>query len=114
MNIGKFLIYADDANISSLPNPATNFNKGANGRITDLLKPNGFDVITTVFIIIGLLFFGNLVAAGWEYMLSSGDPKKVSAASGRLTNGITGLIMAFTAYLVVKIVTTILKTGATI
>ncbi len=105
----------NNANISSLYNPAANLTKGANGTIGDLLNPNGgFNVINVVFTVIGLLFFANLVITGWEYMLSSGDTKKTATINSRLTNGIIGLIMAFTAYLVVKIITTILGTGVDI
>lgn len=113
MKLIKF-IYADDANISGLPNPAANFTNSPGAKITDLLNPrgSGFDVISFVFIIVGILFFFNLILAGWDYMLSSGDPKKAAVANTRLTNGLTGLIMAFTAYLVVKIITTILGIGA--
>lgn len=114
MNNIRFYAQAADADISSLFNPATNFNKGANGTIADLLNPGGFDVLNITFIVVGLLFFANFVMAGWDYMLSSGDPKKAAVANSRFTNGLTGLVMAITAYLVVKIITTIFGTGSDI
>ncbi len=107
---------ADEADISSLYNPAKNFsNLGKNGKVSDLFKSgNGLDVINLIFIIIGILFFANLVMAGWDYMLSSGDPKKAAVASTRITNGLTGLVMAFTAYLIVKIISSLLGLGVNI
>ncbi|OGD83765.1 hypothetical protein A2572_00920 [Candidatus Collierbacteria bacterium RIFOXYD1_FULL_40_9] len=113
MKISNFHINAvGDAPISTLPGPdGTGFFTGANGKtgtISDLLSKGGVDVINLVFIAVGLLFFFNLILAGWDYMLSSGDPKKAAVASARFTNGLTGLVMAITAFLVVKIFSTML------
>ena len=49
--------------------------------------------------------------AGWEYMMSSGDPKRVASATTRLLNSFIGLIMVFTAYLVVRVITNFLGLG---
>lgn len=112
MKISGFNIYAapGDAEISKLALPDnTNFTPGTTSTISDLLSPsNGIDLINLAFIGVGLAFFVNLILAGWDYMLSSGDPKKAAIASTRLTNGLTGLIMAITAFLVVKIFSTML------
>lgn len=103
----NFIVQASDAPISSLTSPATNFNN-TGGTISNLLKAGQVDVVNLAFVGIGIVFAFNLVMAGWDYMLSSGDPKKAAIASTRLTNGLTGLAMAFTAFLVVKIISTIL------
>lgn len=112
MKISNFFIYADDANISGLPAPANTFftgSAGKTGTLANLLSPSGgVDLINLAFIGVGLAFFVNLILAGWDYMLSSGDPKKAAIASTRITNGLTGLVMAITAFLVVKIFSTIL------
>jgi hypothetical protein len=76
-----------------------------------LLTGGGFNLINFIFIIVGLIFFINLIMAGWEYMLSSGDPKKVQAATARLTNGFVGLIMAVLAFVIVRLITTVLGLG---
>jgi hypothetical protein len=104
----------NDAPISTLTNPSKFSLNGA--KITDLFNSStaGFDVINLIFVIVGLLFFANLISAGWDYMLSSGDPKKAAVASGRMTNGLTGIVMAFTAYLVVKIISNLLGLGTNI
>lgn len=102
----KIAFAADDASISTLSNPATKL-----AGITDLgglLTKGGVNILDLIFLVVGLAFFANLVLAGWDYMMSSGDPKKVSAASSRLTNGLIGLIMSITAFLVVRTVTTII------
>jgi hypothetical protein len=106
---------ADEAEISKIFNPAINFTPGSGSKISDLFKSsNGIDVVNLIFIIIGILFFANLVLAGWDFMLSTGDPKKAALASARITNGLIGLVMAFTAYLIVKIITTLLGLGVNI
>lgn len=111
MIISNFFIYADDAEISTLDSPSTFFtaSAGKTGTFSNLLKGGNVDIINLAFIGVGLVFFFNLIMAGWDYLLSSGDPKKAAVASARLTNGLTGLLMAFTAFLVVRIVTTILS-----
>jgi len=93
-----------------LPNPAPNL---TNFTIAGLLKgkDDGVDVVNLIFIIIGLVFFANLIMVGWEYMMSSGDPKKVQASNTRLINGLVGLILAFVAFIIVRLITNILGLG---
>lgn len=91
----------------SLFNPAPNLPISATTKITDLFS-GGFNLIDLIFFIIGLLFFANLVMVGWDFMMSTGEPKKVAAAGTRLINGFIGLIMVVTAYLVVKLITNVL------
>jgi hypothetical protein len=96
-------------NISGLYNPAPKI--PLTSKVTDIFTKGGFDLINFVFIIIGLIFFANLVMAGWDYMMSSGDPKKVAAATTRLINGFVGLIMAVAAFVVVRLITNVLGLG---
>ncbi len=115
MKISNFFIHAEDANISGLAVPGgSNFTPSANSTISDLFNKGGVDIINLVFVFIGIMFFVNFVMAGWDFMLSSGDPKKAAVANQRMTNGLSGLLMAITAFLVVKILSTILGLGATI
>jgi len=100
---------ASDVSLSTLPNPAPKIPLAS--KITDLLSFQHFNLINFVFIIIGLAFFANLVMAGWDYMLSSGDPKKVQAATTRILNGFVGLIIAFAAFIIVRLVTNVLGLG---
>jgi len=109
------LVHAADVNISSLLNSPDNPAQNLTGvkTIGDLLKgkDGGVDVINLVFIIIGLIFFANLIMVGWEYMMNSGDPKKVQATNLRLINGLIGLILAFVAFIIVRLITNILGLG---
>ena len=100
-----------DAPISTLTNPAESVFDvtGKDFTIAKLLKADGgLDIINFVFILVGLYFFANFVIAGWAFMMSSGDVKKATAAAGNITNAFSGLIVAFTAFLVVRIITTVL------
>lgn len=79
--------------------------------VAQLITGGGFNLLDVVFFFVGLAFFANLVLAGWDYMLSTGDLKKVSAATSRFTNGLIGLIMAITAFLVVRTLAKIIGLG---
>lgn len=95
--------------ISQITGTATKISN--NWKIADLFTGGGFNLINFIFVIIGLIFFANLVMAGWDFMMSSGDPKKVTAASTRLVNGFIGLIMAVVAFVVVRLITNVLGLG---
>ena len=98
---------AADVDISGLYNPASNIPLTTTlGGLLNL--NNGVNILNLIFFFVGLFFFVNLILAGWDFMMSSGDPKKVAAASTRITNGLIGLIMAITAFVVVRIVTTMI------
>ncbi len=103
-------VLADESvNVTKLlenSNPAPGLSKATN--LGDLLTGGGFNLINFIFIIVGLVFFANLIITGWGYMLSSGDPKKVQIATSRLTNGFVGLIMVALAFVIVRLVTSIL------
>jgi TRAP-type C4-dicarboxylate transport system permease small subunit len=95
-----------DVDLSGMSNPAPRFN--GIDTIGGLLTGGGFNLLNLLFVIIGLIFFLNLIMAGWDYMLSTGDPKKISTATTRFVNGFIGLTLAITAFLIVRIVTTAL------
>lgn len=60
-------------------------------------------VIPYIFVIAGLIFFGLLIWAGFEFLTSAGDPEKVKGAQGKLTGAITGFIIIFAAYWIAQI-----------
>ena len=97
--------------ISKLYNPAPNI--PLTSKITDLFgkQTGGFWLLNLIFIIIGLIFFANLVMAGISYMTSAGDSKKVSAANTRIINGLMGLIMAVAAFIIVRLLSQVLGLG---
>ena len=106
-------VLAADVKISDLLAPSINPAPKLAGitNIGGILTGGGFNLINFIFIIVGLIFFANLIMAGWDFMFSSGDPKKVSAAGTRIVNGLIGLIMAFVAFVIVRLVTNVLGLG---
>ncbi|MBI3954720.1 hypothetical protein HY333_01615 [Candidatus Collierbacteria bacterium] len=74
------------------------------GTISDLLTGSGFNLITFVFFLVGMLFFVNLIIAAWEYITSAGDMKKVASATSRLLNNIVGLVVTLSSFLLVKLI----------
>lgn len=100
--IKQALAAVPDVDLSHMYDPATNLSLVTN--IGGMLTSGGFNLLKFLFVIVGLLFFFNLVMAGWDYLLSSGDPKKVSAAGSRFTNSFLGILVALTAFLVIRIV----------
>jgi hypothetical protein len=92
-------------------NPATNIDP--DGSLSDLLTNKGgsgssFSIINLFIFAGGVVFFINTIIAGWEYMFSSGDPKKAVSASARLLNGFVGLIIVIASFLIVRLVSTVI------
>jgi hypothetical protein len=88
-----------------------NINPDSN--LADILTNKGgsgasFSIINLLIFFAGIAFFINLVIAGWNYMFSSGDPKKTAAASSRLLNGFIGLVIVLVSFLIVRLVSTII------
>ena len=97
-----------DINISNLSYPGQKIQNGWD--IGQLLTGggSGFKVIDFVFFIAGLLFFFNLLYAGWDYLLSTGDPKKASSATSRLLNAFVGIVIVLGSFVIVRIATAII------
>lgn len=64
-------------------------------------------VLLILFPIAGVVLFLYLIYGGYNWMLSGGDPKKVAAARGIITNAIIGFILMFASYWIVQFVATI-------
>jgi hypothetical protein len=99
-----------DADISSIQTPAKNI---TGSTIGDLLTGGGFNILTLIFFLTGLVFFMNLVIAGWEYMTSAGDPKKIAGASTRLINSFFGIVVVFASFLIVRLITQVISPSTT-
>ncbi len=87
------------ADISKLRNPST---IPTFGTLADVLN---IDLLNLIFFIIGFIFFGSLMMASFSYIFSDGSPEKVSKANSRILNSIFGLIIVFTSFVLVRIVT---------
>lgn len=109
MSLISSVFAADGVNISDLYDP-TGGKIAPGSNLSALLSSN---LLNLLFVLIGVFFFFNIVMAGWDYMLSTGDPKKVQAASSRFLNGFLGLILALTAFIIVKIVASFVGVGET-
>jgi len=90
--------------ISSLTYPGQTIQN--NWTISELLT--GTNLITFVFFIAGLVFFFNLLTAAWEYLLSTGDAKKIAGATQRLLNSFTGVVVVLGSFVIVRIVLSVL------
>ena len=71
-----------------------------------------FNVLTLIFVLIGFFFMFNIIGAGYDYLMSTGDPKKIAGASSRFMNGFMGLGLAFFAFIIVNLVTSMIGLGS--
>ena len=66
------------------------------------------NLISLAFFAVGLGFFINLIIGGFQWMSSSGDPKSLQTARGRITNSLIGLIIVIASFSIALIVETVL------
>lgn len=55
-------------------------------------------LLILAYFIAGLVFFGNLVLGGIQWMSAGGDPKNVAAARTRISNAGIGLVIVVAAF----------------
>lgn len=67
------------------------------GEVITLLLPY-------LYVIAGLILFGAIIASGFQYLFSAGDPKKTAEAKGCLTNAIIGFLIIFISYWLIQII----------
>lgn len=60
-------------------------------------------ILLYIFVLAGLILFGFLIFGGFELLTSAGNPDKVKAAQGKITNAIVGFIIIFLSYWIVQI-----------
>lgn len=56
-----------------------------------------------IFSIAGLILFGLLIMAGFGFLTSAGDPKKIESAKAKLTSAVIGFLIIFVAYWLMQI-----------
>jgi hypothetical protein len=100
-------LLAVKTNLSTPYDPASRLT-GANASWSALISP----IIQNTFIVIGTLALFTIIFAGFQYITSDGDENKIKQATTMLNYAIIGLVLAGTAYLIVKIIGT--ATGFTI
>lgn len=65
-------------------------------------------IITDVLIVSGLVAFGTILVAGFSFISAGGDKGKTSQASQALTYGIIGLVVVAAAFVITRLMGTIL------
>jgi hypothetical protein len=70
-------------------------------------------LISIIFPLSGVLLFFYLVAGGYNFLTSAGNPEKIKAGQGKITAALIGFFLLMASYLIVRILTTIfgLDTG---
>ncbi len=90
-------------------NPAP---KITNISIAGLLTGGGFNILNFIFFLVGVFFLTSLLMASVAYISSSGDPKRISDATNRLTNSLLGLVIVFASFIIVRLAASILGYGS--
>ena len=72
---------------------------------TAFVKSFGGSVVTSLFIIAGIVSVITLIIAGIIMMTSSGDPAKVGKAKKAITGAIIGLIISMSAFAITTAIT---------
>lgn len=62
------------------------------------------NIVQAVVALAGVALFIMVLVAGFGFLFSAGDPKKLEAARGTLTNAIIGLIVIVAAYVILRII----------
>lgn len=94
--------------LDNIINPAKNIEINDNLSISEILTGGGFNLVSFIFFIAGLVFFFNIIIAGWGYFFSAGDPQKVVSAGNRLLNGFIGIIIVTASFLIVRLISSMI------
>jgi len=62
------------------------------------------NVVGAIVALAGVALFVMFVIAGFSFLFSAGDPKKLEQARGTLTNAIVGLVIIVVAYLILRLI----------
>ncbi len=89
--------------LDSLYKPASAMN-GNNATISTLATP----IIANLFVISGIVAFFVILFAGFSYISGAGDKNKLTQSTNMLTYGILGLVVIVSAFLITKIIGTVI------
>ena len=76
------------------------------------LEPLFQNVIQGLAALVGIALFIMILNSGFRYLTSAGDPKKLEAARGSLTNAIVGVVVIAIGYLILKTIQVFVFTGS--
>jgi TRAP-type C4-dicarboxylate transport system permease small subunit len=94
--------YADDPadGVSRAQSGMNSINSGNTTDLTGTIKT----ILSSVFVVVGILAVIVIIIGGVNYTLSQGDPGKVKKAKDTILYGIIGLIVALLAFAIVQFV----------
>ena len=71
-----------------------------------------FVLVRYFYVVSGLVLLLYLIIAGYQLMVSGGDPKAIQGAKNKIVYGLVGFLIIFSAYWITKIVALILGNDA--
>ena len=66
------------------------------------LEPLFQNIVTGLAALVGIALFIMILNSGFRYLTSAGDPKKLEAARGSLTNALVGVVLIAVGYLILR------------
>lgn len=91
------------SSLETMYQPAQNLG-GENVKISTILNP----IIANTLVISGLVAFFVILFAGFAYISGAGDKAKLTQSTNMLTYGILGLTIVVSAYIITKILGTVI------
>ena len=88
----------------TLPNYGATGFKYENRTIGDIFS----EILPYLYVIAGLILLVMLIMGGLGLMTAAGNPDKMKAGYGKITNALIGFLIIFVSYFVVQLVETIL------
>lgn len=68
-------------------------------------------LISFIFPLSGILLFFYLVAGGYDFLTSAGNPEKIKSGQGKITAALIGFFLLMASYLIVKLFADIFGLG---
>lgn len=68
------------------------------------IEPLFANLVKSIVVLSGIALFVMLLIAGFKFLFSAGDQKKLEEARGTLTNAVIGLVVIVSAYLILRII----------
>lgn len=96
-----------------IQNPLETINPGGYGDVNTGLPSFITNIITVIFVAAGLYAFFNLMIAGFTYITSAGDAKKLEAALYSINMSLVGLVIMVGAAAITGVVSYVLFGSAT-